>query len=228
MAPGADPGRRRTAIAIGITGASGAVYAARTVAALLERGVRVELIVSDYGRRLLRDELGEHAPHLGAGRGDVLDVADAERDRDRVDRRGRGGDARRVAADERHAIGKPGARDLPASDAQHRAGEIDADHARRGRPRAHRRDREVGGAGAEIEHPLAAGERERPDRALAPPRVDAGAEQMVQEVVPRRDRVEHPGNALGRLGDISHGRGTSAQRTIKNFEVRSKNSLPRR
>ena len=61
MAPGADPGRRRPAIAIGITGASGAVYAARTVAALLERGVHVELIVSDYGRRLLRDELGERA-----------------------------------------------------------------------------------------------------------------------------------------------------------------------
>ena len=61
MAPGADPGVRRPAIAIGITGASGAIYAARTVAALLERGVQVELIVSDYGRRLLRDELGEHA-----------------------------------------------------------------------------------------------------------------------------------------------------------------------
>src|SRR3954453_23153424 len=35
--------------------------ATRTVAALLERGVHVELIVSDYGRRLLRDELGEPA-----------------------------------------------------------------------------------------------------------------------------------------------------------------------
>ena len=49
------------AIAIAITGASGALYATRTVAALLERGVHVELIVSDYGRRLLRDELGETA-----------------------------------------------------------------------------------------------------------------------------------------------------------------------
>jgi 4-hydroxy-3-polyprenylbenzoate decarboxylase len=48
-------------IAIAVTGASGAVYATRTVAALLERGVRVELVVSDYGRRLLRDELGEDA-----------------------------------------------------------------------------------------------------------------------------------------------------------------------
>ena len=52
---------RRTAVAIAVTGASGAVYATRTVAALLERGVHVELIVSDYGRRLLRDELGEQA-----------------------------------------------------------------------------------------------------------------------------------------------------------------------
>ena len=49
------------AIAVAITGASGAIYATRTVAALLARGVHVELVVSDYGRRLLRDELGEGA-----------------------------------------------------------------------------------------------------------------------------------------------------------------------
>ena len=48
-------------IAVAITGASGAIYATRTVAALLARGVHVELVVSDYGRRLLRDELGEAA-----------------------------------------------------------------------------------------------------------------------------------------------------------------------
>src|SRR3954452_18083545 len=59
MAPGST--ERRQAIAIAITGASGAIYATRTVAALLERGAHVELIVSDYGRRLLRDELGEAA-----------------------------------------------------------------------------------------------------------------------------------------------------------------------
>jgi len=63
-------------IAIAITGASGAVYATRTIAALLERGVHVELVVSDYGRRLLRDELGEAAtienltPFLSAKYGD--------------------------------------------------------------------------------------------------------------------------------------------------------------
>src|SRR5215210_2130038 len=52
---------RRSAVAVAITGASGAIYATRTVAALLARGVHVELIVSDYGRRLLHDELGESA-----------------------------------------------------------------------------------------------------------------------------------------------------------------------
>jgi 4-hydroxy-3-polyprenylbenzoate decarboxylase len=51
----------RRSIAIAITGASGAVYATRTLASLLERGLHVELIVSDYGRRLLRDELGDRA-----------------------------------------------------------------------------------------------------------------------------------------------------------------------
>ena len=48
-------------VSVGITGASGAVYAVRTVAALLEQGSRVELVVSDLGRRLLRDEVGPEA-----------------------------------------------------------------------------------------------------------------------------------------------------------------------
>jgi 4-hydroxy-3-polyprenylbenzoate decarboxylase len=56
----AAAGQRRT-IAVAITGASGAIYATRTMAALLERGCHLELVVSDYGRRLLRDELGERA-----------------------------------------------------------------------------------------------------------------------------------------------------------------------
>ncbi len=42
-----------------VTGASGALYAVRTVGALLANGLHVELVVSDYGRRLLQDELGE-------------------------------------------------------------------------------------------------------------------------------------------------------------------------
>lgn len=48
-------------IAVAITGASGALYAVRTVAALLERGCHLEIVASDYGRRLLRDELGDEA-----------------------------------------------------------------------------------------------------------------------------------------------------------------------
>jgi 4-hydroxy-3-polyprenylbenzoate decarboxylase len=46
---------------VAITGASGALYAARTMAALMEQGCHIELVISDYGRRLLRDELGEAA-----------------------------------------------------------------------------------------------------------------------------------------------------------------------
>ena len=53
--------RRTRTVAVGITGASGAVYAIRTLAALLEHGCHVELVASDFGRRLLRDELGPEA-----------------------------------------------------------------------------------------------------------------------------------------------------------------------
>jgi 4-hydroxy-3-polyprenylbenzoate decarboxylase len=55
------PASARSSVVLAITGASGALYAVRTLAALLEQGLCVELIVSDYGRRLLRDELGESA-----------------------------------------------------------------------------------------------------------------------------------------------------------------------
>jgi len=65
-------------VALGITGASGALYAVRTLAALLAQGCTVELVVSDYGRRLLRDELGPDAaldrlvPYLRSRYGDVV------------------------------------------------------------------------------------------------------------------------------------------------------------
>lgn len=52
--------RKRT-FALAITGASGALYATRTMAALLERDCHLEVVISDYGRRLLHDELGEAA-----------------------------------------------------------------------------------------------------------------------------------------------------------------------
>lgn len=52
--------RPRT-FAVGITGASGVIYAARTLAALLEAGCHLEVVFTEFGRRLLKDELGEEA-----------------------------------------------------------------------------------------------------------------------------------------------------------------------
>jgi flavin prenyltransferase len=56
----AAPGPRRS-IAVGVTGASGALYAVRTLAALLERGCHLEVVFSEFGRRLFIDELGPQA-----------------------------------------------------------------------------------------------------------------------------------------------------------------------
>jgi 4-hydroxy-3-polyprenylbenzoate decarboxylase len=56
----ASPASART-IAVGVTGASGAIYAVRTIAALLEAGCDLEIVFSEYGRRLLIDELGPDA-----------------------------------------------------------------------------------------------------------------------------------------------------------------------
>src|SRR3954462_12530159 len=53
--------RASRTFALAITGASGALYAMRTMAALLERESHLEVVISDYGRRLLHDELGERA-----------------------------------------------------------------------------------------------------------------------------------------------------------------------
>ncbi len=50
--------QRRRRVAVGVTGASGAIYAIRTIAALLEHGCHLDLVVSDYGRRLLAEEVG--------------------------------------------------------------------------------------------------------------------------------------------------------------------------
>jgi 4-hydroxy-3-polyprenylbenzoate decarboxylase len=52
---------RSRRIAVAVTGASGAIYAVRTIAALLEAGCELELVFSDYGKRLLLDELGPEA-----------------------------------------------------------------------------------------------------------------------------------------------------------------------
>lgn len=71
---------RRKSVAVAITGASGALYAVRTLAALLADGLHVEAVISDYGRRLLRDELGDQAsvdrlrPYLTEKYGDAVNA----------------------------------------------------------------------------------------------------------------------------------------------------------
>lgn len=56
-----DTGTRARRIAVAVTGASGAIYAVRTIAALLAEGCELEIVFSDYGRRLLLEELGQDA-----------------------------------------------------------------------------------------------------------------------------------------------------------------------
>ena len=69
--PSDPPESTRKRYILGITGASGAVYATRLLDQLLTKGHEVHLVVSDYGKRLLADEMGitrvgleSMAPHL--------------------------------------------------------------------------------------------------------------------------------------------------------------------
>ncbi len=58
-------------------------------------------------------------------------------------------------------------------------------------------EREVAGAGAEVEDRAALGRagRDEPRGPRAPALVDVQAQQVVEEVVPRRDLAEHPADA---------------------------------
>ena len=53
-------------IVVGITGASGAAYAQRSVELLVAAGVETHLVVSPLGQRLLHDELGMEGVDLAA------------------------------------------------------------------------------------------------------------------------------------------------------------------
>ena len=62
-------------IVVGVTGASGAIYARRLIECLCDAAVDVHLIITPYGRRLFRDELGLteiSAPTLLGGPADHL------------------------------------------------------------------------------------------------------------------------------------------------------------
>lgn len=53
-------------IVVAITGASGALYAQRTIQGLVAAGVNVHLVISPLGRRLLHDEIGMEVVDLEA------------------------------------------------------------------------------------------------------------------------------------------------------------------
>lgn len=55
-------------ITVAITGASGAIYALRTLRALLMREVAVDVVISEFGWMLLRDEAGFEGKQQNFGR----------------------------------------------------------------------------------------------------------------------------------------------------------------
>jgi 4-hydroxy-3-polyprenylbenzoate decarboxylase len=79
------PGAPRRFV-LGISGASGAAYSVRLLEQMLLQGHEVHLVVSDFGRRLLFDELGvkrlvveDLVPRLTEGLPDMLARASVER-----------------------------------------------------------------------------------------------------------------------------------------------------
>ena len=69
---------------VGVSGASGAVYALRTTEMLLLGGHTVHLVVSEYGRRLLFDELDIREVTLESFCPHLAGTADAETYRERL------------------------------------------------------------------------------------------------------------------------------------------------
>ncbi len=55
---GSSPTTGRRRFVLGVSGASGAAYATRLLEELLASGAEVHLVATEYGRRLLHDELG--------------------------------------------------------------------------------------------------------------------------------------------------------------------------
>ena len=125
-------------------------------------------------------------------------VADPEADRRRIRPGIADGNARGIAAHERNARGQAAPAQFVEADAQHRAGEVHADYAR-GRFRVQRRDRQIGRAGAQVEDARLLRQMRLAHRARAPSRVETGAEEVIEEVVASRDRIEHRRDAIGGL-----------------------------
>jgi hypothetical protein len=142
----------------------------------------------------------EDARQLGERCAGVDHVSNAE-----ADGRGIAGpvgerDLGAVPSDEPHRR-EPVRRHLQRCQSQHLTGKVDADH-RGGGLRAQRRHGKITGPGAEVQDARPGLEPELRDRPGPPPRIQAGAEDVIEEVVARRDRVEHPGNPRRGLVDV--------------------------
>lgn len=63
------PPHRRRRIVVGITGASGALYAQRLISTLVAHGHETHIVITAFGRRLLHDELGLESVSARPGTG---------------------------------------------------------------------------------------------------------------------------------------------------------------
>lgn len=73
---GVADGEGTKRIVLGISGASGALYARRTLRQLVKAGAEVHLVVSPHGQRLLHDELGLEAFDAAAVCGPDFEATD--------------------------------------------------------------------------------------------------------------------------------------------------------
>ena len=137
---------------------------------------------------------------LATGLQRVVDISDAESDGHGLRRRVGQRDLRRVAAHQ--PDGRPGGMlvKLRSPEAQHRAGEVDADDAAGASTRlADGGKRQVARAGAEVHDRFPATQRERVDGPSPPTPIESGAQESIERVVAGCDRVEHARDAAGVL-----------------------------
>ena len=145
---------------------------------------------------------GEHAQHLGKGLGARRDVADAEGHGHAVHRGVGQGQLFGIGG---HGHDGPGivALELVQAALEHGRAEIHGGHLHL-REAAADGQRDVQGAGGQIEHAVGAAHAHVPGQHMAPVIVDAQAQRVVEQVVETGDAAEHAGD-----GGVMPGAGIS-------------------
>ena len=141
------------------------------------------------------------ADHLVDAADRVAHVSQAERHAHHAEGVAGHGQALGVALHERDPPERPGLLDLGMAQDEHLAAEVGSDDRRTTPAGAVVRQGQVGRAGAAIEHGHARLGRDDPGREGPPRTIDVQAEQVVEEIVPSRDRGEHPPHPLVGLVD---------------------------